>query len=34
MRDAKAGVTSSCGGRRVEAGGRYGLMEAGVCEKE
>ena len=34
MRDAKAGVRSSCGGRSVEVGGRYGLMEAGVCEKE
>ena len=25
---------SRCGGRRVEVGGRCGLMEAGVCERE
>ena len=34
MRDAEASVRSSCGGQSVEAGGRYGLMEASVCEKE
>ena len=34
MRDEEASMWSSRRGRRVEAGGRYGLMEAGVCERE
>ena len=34
MRDEEASMWSSRRGRRVEAGGRCGLMEVGVCERE
>ena len=34
MRDEEASIWSSRRGRRVEASGRCGLMEAGVCERE
>ena len=34
IRNAEAGVRSSCGGRSIETGSRCGLIKASVCERE